>query len=246
LRLISQLDYTQSGGAFKRVGERCPARIGKISEPAVLKRGPCGYLEGQEDRMSALPESTLSRMTVAEFIDRPGDGTGLKHQLIDGEPQAMASASITRGTIQATLARLLGNHLAGTAGRVVIEPGVVPRVRAEFNMRVPDIAVTRAPDDPASRTLIEPILPVEVVSPSNEAATRAKVWAYATIPSVREILLVRSTRIAAELIRREPDGGWPANPSPIGEEDRLISECIGFECPLPAIYEDTRFAAARR
>jgi Uma2 family endonuclease len=196
--------------------------------------------------MSALPKPTLSRMTVAEFIDWPGDGSELKHQLIDGEIQAMAPASTTHGTIQATLARLLGNHLAGTGCRVVIEPGVVPRVRAEFNMRIPDIAVTCAPDDPASHALIEPILLVEVLSPSNEAETRATVWAYATIPSVREILLVRSTHIAAELIRREPDGGWPANPSPIGEEDRLILESIGFDCPLPAIYEGTRFAAARR
>jgi Uma2 family endonuclease len=196
--------------------------------------------------MSALPRPMLSRMTVAEFIAWPGDGSELKHQLIDGEIQAMAPASTTHGTIQATLARLLGNHLAGTGCRVVIEPGVVPRVRAEFNMRVPDIAVTCTPDDPASHALIDPILLVEVLSPTNEAETRAKVWAYATMPSVREILLVRSTQIAAELIRRGPDGGWPANPSPLGEEGRLSLESIGFECPLPAIYEGTRLIAAPR
>ena len=67
--------------------------------------------------MSALPKPTLSRMTVAEFIDWPGDGSELKHQLIDGEIQAMAPASTTHGTIQVTLARLLGNHLAGTGCR---------------------------------------------------------------------------------------------------------------------------------
>jgi Uma2 family endonuclease len=196
--------------------------------------------------MSALAKPALPRMTVAEFIAWPGDGSGLKHQLIDGEVQAMAPASTTHGRIQAALARLLGNHLVGTGCSIVIEPGVVPRVRAEFNMRVPDIAVTCTPDDPASHVLIDPILLVEVLSPSNEAETRAKVWAFATIPSVGEILLVRSTHIAAELIRREPDGGWPANPSPLGEEDRLVLESIGFECPLPAIYEGTRFVAARR
>ena len=100
--------------------------------------------------MSALPKTTPSRMTVAEFIDSPGDGSGLKHQLVDGEPQAMAPASTTHGTIQATLARLLGNHLVGTDCRVVIEPGVVPLLRAEANMRVPDLGVTCAPDDRAS------------------------------------------------------------------------------------------------
>lgn len=196
--------------------------------------------------MSALPKLPLSRMTVAEFIDWPGDGSGLKHQLVDGEPQAMAPASTTHGTIQAMLAHLLWSHLAGTGCRVIVAPGVVPRVRAEANMRVPDVAVTCAADDPASHALTEPLLLIEILSPSNEAETRANVWAYTTIPSVREILLVRSTHIGAELLRREPGGGWPANPSPIGEQDRLTLDSISFECPLPAVYEGTRFVSARR
>jgi Uma2 family endonuclease len=157
----------------------------------------------------------------------------------------MAPASTTHGRIRATLARLLGNHLTGTGCSVVIEPGVVPQVRAEANMRVPDIALTCAPDDAASPALIEPVLLIEVLSPSNEAETRANVWTYTTIPTVREILLVRSTHIAAELIRREA-GGWPANPSPIGEADRLVLDRIGFDCPLTAVYEGTRFVSARR
>jgi hypothetical protein len=43
----------------------------------------------------------------------------------------MAPASTTHGRVQATLARLLGNHLLGTGCDVVIAPGVIPRVRAE-------------------------------------------------------------------------------------------------------------------
>ena len=194
--------------------------------------------------MSALPKFALSRMTVAEFIDWPGDGSGLKHQLVDGEPQAMAPASTTHGRIQATLARLLGNHLVGTGCAVIIEPGVIPRIRSEANMRVPDIAVTCAADDPASHALVEPIVLIEILSPSNEPETRASVWTYTTIPSVREILLVRSTHIAAELIRRQSDGGWPANPGAIGEGEAVLLDSIGFDCPLAAIYADTRFVSA--
>jgi Uma2 family endonuclease len=194
--------------------------------------------------MSALPKLTLSRMTVAEFIDWPGDGSGLKHQLIDGEPQAMAPASITHGTIQANLAGILMNHLIGSGCHVVVAPGVVPRVRSEANMRVPDLAVTCAADVQGVHAMTEPLLVVEILSPSNEPETRANVWAYTTIPTVREILLVRSTHIAAELIRREPDGSWPATALPIGEQDRLPLDSIGFECPLAAVYEGTRFVAS--
>ena len=99
-------------------------------------------------------------------------------------------------------------------------------------------------DDPASHALIEPVILIEVLSPSNEPETRANVWAYTTIPTVREILLVRSTHVAAELIRREPDESWPANSMPIGEQGRLALESIGFECSLAAVYEGTRFVAS--
>ncbi len=194
--------------------------------------------------MSALPKPALSRMTVEEFLDWPGDGTGRTHQLIDGEPQAMAPASGTHGTIQATLARLLGNHLTGSGCRAVVAPGVVPRVRSEANMRVPDLAVTCELDESGLHAVAEPILLVEILSPSNEAETRANVWTYTTIPTVREILLVRSTHIAAELIRREPDGGWPANAQPIAADAPLVLESLDFLCPLTAVYEGTRFLAS--
>jgi Uma2 family endonuclease len=196
--------------------------------------------------MSALRKPLISRMTVAEFIAWPGDGSDLKHQLVDGEPQAMAPASTTHGRIQATLARLLGNRLVGTGCSVVIEPAVIPRVRAEANMRVPDLAVTCAPDDPPTHALDEPIVLIEILSPTNERETRANVWTYTTIPPVREILLVRSTHIGAELIRRQPDGGWPESALAIGQEGRVELDSIGFGCPIEAFYEGTRFVAADR
>ena len=62
--------------------------------------------------------------------------------------------------------------------------------------------------------------------------------------SVREILLIRSTHIAAELIRREPDGSWPANSAPIAEEAPLVLEGLDFSRPLNAVYEGTRFILA--
>jgi hypothetical protein len=136
--------------------------------------------------MSALRRPALSRMTVAEFVDWSGDGRPFAHQLVDGEPQAMAPACGTHGTIQAILARLLGGHLVGTGCRVVIAPRVIPRVRAETNVRVPDLAVTCGTDVEGVHAVTEPVLLIEILSPSSEAETRANVWAYATVPSVKK------------------------------------------------------------
>jgi Uma2 family endonuclease len=114
-------------------------------------------------------------MSVEEFLDWPGDGSRQKFELVDGEPRAIAPASGTHGRIQATVARLLGNHLVGSGCCAVVEPGVVPRVRAEANMRVPDVVVTCEADDAGVHALAEPILIIEILSPSNEAETRENV-----------------------------------------------------------------------
>lgn len=194
--------------------------------------------------MSALPKLAPSRMAVAEFLDWPGDGSGRKFELIDGEPQAMAPASISHGIIQANIAGILRAHLIGSGCKAVIEPGLVPRIQSDANIRIPDLAVSCESDDPGLRALAEPMLVVEILSPSNEAETRANVWAYTTIPTVREILLVRSTGIAAELLRREADGSWPANPQPIGKDGALSLDSLDFTCPLAAFYDGTHLSRA--
>ena len=85
---------------------------------------------------------------------------------------------------------------------------------------------------------------VEILSPRNESKTRENVWAYATIPTMREILLIRSTRIAAEMIRRGADESWPSNPQPIEADAMLFLESLDFSCRLAAIYENTHLARA--
>ena len=183
------------------------------------------------------------RMTVAEFRDwQPLDGH--RWQLIDGEPVAMAPASETHGALQAEAGRLLGNHLIarGSACRFITAPGVTPRVRSVANERIPDLAVTCAP--PADgRTIPAPVVIVEILSPSNERLTRANVWAYASIPSVAEILLLSSTSIDAELWRRGADGAWPEQPQMLGTADAVALEAIGFTEKLSAFYRTTSLAA---
>jgi Uma2 family endonuclease len=192
--------------------------------------------------MTALPKLAPSRMTIEEFLDWPGDGNGKKFELVDGEPRAMAPASVPHGIIQVNIAGVLRSHLIGSRCYVVVEPGVIPRVRSDANMRVPDLAVSCEVPGGGQRALTEPTLVVEILSPSNESETRENVWAYTTIPTIREILLIRSTRIAAELIRRGADGSWPSNPQPVDSDSVLVLESIDFSCPLAAIYESTHLS----
>jgi Uma2 family endonuclease len=130
----------------------------------------------------------------------------------------------------------------GSKCRVVTEPGVATRVRANINLRVPDLGVTCTPDAPGQQTLPDPVLLIEILSPGNTADTWDNVWSYTTIPSVQEIAVVHSTRILVELLRRGSDGHWPAEPEEIGPGDTLQLASIAFSCPLSAVYAQTHLA----
>jgi len=179
------------------------------------------------------------RMTVDEFLKWDADD-GLRYELVDGEPRAMAPASTLHGFLQNELGRLIGNHLLEKANgcEVVANPGVVPRLLSEHNVRIPDLAVTCSPLAAGQATLPDPVLLVEILSPSNQAKTWTNVWAYTSILSVREILVLRADRIAAELLRRSPEGEWPERPIVITEGE-LVLESIGFRVALADLYGRT-------
>jgi Uma2 family endonuclease len=186
--------------------------------------------------MGAMRDRPPTRMTVDEFLVWDSDDlTGRRWQLVDGEPVLMALAAEVHGAIQAELGRLLGNHLLATKSpcRIIIAPGIVPRIRARENFRVPDLGVTCGPP---SHGVPEPVLLVEILSPGNEGKTRSNIWTYTTIPSVREILVIRSTRMEVELLRRGDDGNWPASPSLISSPEMLELTSLGFVAPVAGLY----------
>jgi Uma2 family endonuclease len=191
--------------------------------------------------MVALRAHVPARMTLTEFLSwDPADPSGCRWQLVDGEPVAMAPGSESHAALQGEIGRVIGNHLIERGGpcRLLSQPGIVPRVRSDHNFRIPDLAVTCAP--PALGLMVpEPVLLIEILSPGNEAETRANIWAYTTIPSVREILAVHSTRIEAELLRRNADASWPAEPDTLAATDTLTLASIGFAINLTALYRTT-------
>ncbi|HEX6000555.1 MAG TPA: Uma2 family endonuclease [Hyphomicrobiaceae bacterium] len=180
-------------------------------------------------------------MTVAEFYDWPGDGTGRTFELVDGELRPMSPGSPTHGKIQMRLGALILNQLAAASSlcQVVCAPGIITARHAHINMRVPDLGVTCTPDAPGDRALPDPVVLIEILSPSNAADTWDNVWAYTTISSVREIVVVHSTAVLAEVLRRGADSGWPTETDKIEADGTLSLQSIGFACPLRDVYKQT-------
>jgi len=190
--------------------------------------------------MNVVRKRTPSHLTVAEFLAwDSGDRSGRLWQLQDGVPTAMAPASDAHAAIQGELGALIRNHLLATGRpcRVLMNPGVVPRLRAGDNVRIPDLAVNCAASGAAA-----PVLLIEILSPSNARETWANVWAYATIPSVVEILVLSSTAIAADLLRRDPGGGWPEQPDHVEGTATLDLHSIGLGLALAEAYRTAELA----
>lgn len=72
--------------------------------------------------------------------------------------------------------------------------------------------------------------------------TRANVRAYRTILTVVEIVVLRSTAIMAEILRRGPNGTWPRQPETVDADGTLRLDSIGFAAPLRAACHTTGLA----
>jgi len=188
--------------------------------------------------MSALAKFPI-HMSVQEFIHwEPGDG--MHYELVDGEPRAMAPAGTVHAFLQNELGRLIGNHLRerNSHCEVLANPGVIPHLLSAHNVRIPDLGVTCSPLAPGQATVPDPVLLIEILSPGNQAKTWSNVWAYTSIPSVQEILVLHSTRMEAEVLRRTVDHGWPQAPERIVGDD-LVLLSTGFRIAMRDLYART-------
>jgi Uma2 family endonuclease len=149
----------------------------------------------------------------------------------------MAPASTVHGYLQSELGRLIGNHLREhrPGCHVITNPGVVPNLLSAHDFRIPDLGVTRAPVTPGQASMPAPVLLVEILSPSNQADSWSNVWAYTSISSLQEILVLDSTSMCAEILQRTPEGAWPKEPAPVSD-GRLMLSSIGFGVSLAALY----------
>jgi Uma2 family endonuclease len=178
-------------------------------------------------------------MTADEFFEMPDDG--VKYELVDGYLVAMAPTVPIHNMLQVELAYLIRRHLDDKNGScwVGTEPGVQPKMQANFNVKIPDLGISCTPLTLTDKVMRDPVLLAEILSPSNVKETRASVWLYASIPSVREILLVHTAEPKLELFQRQSDGEWPREATIVGPGGAVQLACIGFELSVDELYRDT-------
>jgi Uma2 family endonuclease len=175
---------------------------------------------------------------ITEYIESE-ELSETRHEYIYGEVYAMAGASDKHSLITGNIFGNLWTHLRNAICQPFSEN---MKLRAnEQTFYYPDVMVAcdETPESPYYRQ--EPILLVEVLSPSTERIDRnEKLNAYRNIPTLREYLIVWQDEIRAELHRKQTDNSWTAEIyDELEAEIRLDS--IDFNLTLAEIYRRVRF-----
>jgi Uma2 family endonuclease len=181
----------------------------------------------------AMGEAVARLLTVDEFLAWD-DGTDRRHQLLRGVVTMMAPPQAVHGRLVSRLDRLLGRGLQPPC-EPVTEAGIKPAHRGDTYYQA-DLAVTCRPLERGQVYLVDPVLIVEVLSPSTAATDRLlKLDDYRLIPALGDILFVSSTQVRVEHWHRQGDV-WVVAVRGAGEQLHLAA--FGLAIDLDALYGD--------
>jgi len=178
-------------------------------------------------------------MSLDEFLTWERDQPE-RYEYARGVITMMTGGSAAHVTIAMNLAFALRQALRGTGCRPF---GSDMKVIANHTVRYPDISVTCRPVGDRDDHLSEPVLIIEVISPSTEREDRGrKKFDYFATPSIRQYALIEQDARRIDLYTRTATS-WTDE---IIEGDAVLKlSSIGVEVSLDAIYEDTELDATR-
>ncbi len=156
-----------------------------------------------------MSSAAIQRYSPTDYLalERAGE---FKHEFFDGEMFLMAGGTIEHSQVAANVIRALGNALADTGCRVLTSDMKIKLPTGLYTY--PDASVVCDQpqyEDDHKDVLLNPLLIVEVLSPSTEAYDRGQKFRhYQTCPSLREYVLIAQDRSAVDHYLRQPSGQW--------------------------------------
>ena len=179
-----------------------------------------------------------TKLNIKDYLE--GEiSSDMRHEYIYCEVYAMAGASVTHNRIINNIGFKIDNHLANSRCETFTE-NVKLKADAQ-TFYYPDIFVA-CDQQPASEYYREePVLIVEVLSPTTERIARnEKLTVHKNLPSVREYLIVSQEKTLVEAHRKLPDETWQTEI--YDEPDSEIRlDSIDFALRIDEIYRRVKF-----
>lgn len=162
-----------------------------------------------------------------------------KNEYFNGRIYAMAGGSNRHAVLCMNAGALLHDQLRGGPCRAVASDQRM-KIEATGLHTYPDISVYCEParfEGKADEVLLNPVVLVEVLSPSTEPYDRgAKFDHYKQIASLRDYLLVAQDRLRVEHYHRLESGDWLLHTAE-GEQAAVELSSIAGRLPLRELYE---------
>ncbi len=163
-----------------------------------------------------------------------------RYEYTGGVATLMTGGSLDHSTIASNLWTALRSTLRGSACRAFRGD---TKIIANNSIRYPDLSVTCTPVRGNEDTVLDPVLVIEVISPSTEREDRGrKKFDYFATPSIQQYAIIEQDARRVDLYTRSGDR-WTDE---IIEGDAILKlSSIGVEMSLDTVYEDTELDATR-
>lgn len=179
--------------------------------------------------------ATIPYFDVESYLAFESEATE-KHEYYRGEVFSLAGGSMNHSRIGGNIFAALHRKLAGKP----CEPfnsDMRLHIPSEGFFGYPDVSVVCGKPETYKESILNPVLLVEVLSPSTELYDRTiKFRFYREIPSLMEFLLVSQEQRLIELFRRNEAGRWEIVELPKNCHEVALQSC-GCILTLDEIYE---------
>ncbi len=167
-------------------------------------------------------------------------GAKEKHEYFEGKVVAMAGASLAHNRIVANLVKKIGNFLEGKSCEILPSDIRISAPSYKSYMYPDATIVCGEPEleDDKFDILKNPSVIFEALSPSTEDHDRGKkFFFYRQIPSLKEYILIDTTKYFIEISRRQPDNSWLFEE--ISQKDSALHiAAIDYALPLKELYRN--------
>jgi Uma2 family endonuclease len=188
--------------------------------------------------MIAVKES-FPRFTPEEYFNWE-EQQQIRHEYINGEVYAMTGGTLNHSEIASNFNFLLKAHLLEGKCRVFNSDARV-NIHESDDYVYPDFSVTCDERDKDNTRFINyACLIGEVLSPTTEAYDRGdKFTLYKLSPSLRDYVLVSTTKVAVDIFHKDDLGKWDIINCRAGDSIELTS--INLTFPIEKIYININF-----
>ena len=186
-----------------------------------------------------MPKTAEKLMSLEEFLAWER-GQPERYEYAGGIVTMMTGASLAHVTITMNVVFALRQALRGSGCRPFTNDA---KVLAGGSVRYPDVTVTCTSFGGTDDVVPNPILVIEVISPSTEREDRGrKKFDYFSTPSIQRYAIIEQDARRVDLYTRSGDR-WTDE---IIEGDAVLELfSVGAEISLDAIYEDTELDTTR-